>query len=275
MHGIQCGFCTPGMFISLCCLLRNSPTPTKADVERAIEGNLCRCTGYRPILDSMKSFAEANEMESAPRTVDPTQDSIFPPQLKEWHPEDTLDIECGRTTWIVPCNLEKLRTVWTEHPTAQFVAGATALGVTTNPDETPLSFICCHRVEELHVISTDDRRMEFGAVVTFSQMEDYLRKLKIEAKQMVSAFLDCVRLLASDQIRNVATIRGHLACRENDLDMIPLLLALNATVNLMDYTGNRRHLTAREYLCNEQTRKELIINIQVPLDNKVKVLRFL
>lgn len=167
---------------------------------------VCSMSNGRKMLQEQIEQLEANEMESAPRTVDPTQDSIFPPQLKKWHPEDTLDIECGRTTWIVPCNLEKLRTVWTEHPTAQFVAGATALGVITKPDETPLSFICCHRVEELHVISTDDRRMEFGAVVTFSQMEDYLRELKIEAKQMVSAFLDCVRLLASDQIRNVANI---------------------------------------------------------------------
>lgn len=291
MHGIQCGFCTPGMVVSLCCLLRNNPTPTKADVERAIEGNLCRCTGYRPILESMSPFAgcpmgakccknksnklDTNDTEPEARPIDPTQDSIFPPQLMKWHLKDTLSISYGHTTWIVPCKLEQLRTVWTEHPTAQFVAGATAVGATTNHDGGPIIFISCHRVEELQAISVNDKKLEFGAAVTFTKMEDHIRKLEIEgAKPVVSAFLACIRSLASDQLRNVATIGGHLACRMDGLDMIPLLFALNATVHLMDHTGKRRDLTVEEYLSNEQTGKELILNIQVPLDNKVKFVGF-
>lgn len=56
-NGSQCGFCTPGIVMSLYALLRNNDAPTDEDIEEAFDGNLCRCTGYRPILDSAKTFS--------------------------------------------------------------------------------------------------------------------------------------------------------------------------------------------------------------------------
>lgn len=60
MHGSQCGFCTPGIAMSLYALLRNNPTPTEEEIEETFDGNLCRCTGYRPILDAAKTVCVAN-----------------------------------------------------------------------------------------------------------------------------------------------------------------------------------------------------------------------
>ena len=60
-HGSQCGFCTPGIVMSMYTLLRNSPKPSQSEIERAFDGNLCRCTGYRPILDGYKTFAKVRK----------------------------------------------------------------------------------------------------------------------------------------------------------------------------------------------------------------------
>ncbi|XP_062598637.1 xanthine dehydrogenase/oxidase-like [Saccostrea cucullata] len=285
-HGIQCGFCTPGIVVSLSCLLRNNPSPTKYDVERAIEGNLCRCTGYRPILDSLKPFvdcplgencckSEAKKLEgdenvSEYKTMDSTQAAIFPPELKKWEPPDNkLSLTSGLTTWIVPFSMEHLKTSWSENPTARFVAGGTALGKQITRKEKGGCFISCHQVFDLQKMSVSDTGVDVGGAVTFSVMEEYLIKAKLSSKdtnrlQVLQSFLDCIRWLATDQIRNVATIGGHLACQGTNLDMTPLFVALEATVTLMDITGALHKLTVEEYLSDEQTAKELVLNVHIP-----------
>jgi xanthine dehydrogenase/oxidase len=69
-HGSQCGFCTPGFVMSMYSLLQNKPVPTVPDIEDALAGNLCRCTGYRPILDAFKPFTKPeNSAEADPKAI--------------------------------------------------------------------------------------------------------------------------------------------------------------------------------------------------------------
>ncbi len=56
-HGLQCGFCTPGMMITAVDLLQRNPNPSDAEIRRALEGNLCRCTGYQNIVAAVKEAA--------------------------------------------------------------------------------------------------------------------------------------------------------------------------------------------------------------------------
>ena len=58
-HGLQCGFCTPGMIMSAACLLSTTPNPTDAQIAEALEGNLCRCTGYVNIVAAVRQAAGA------------------------------------------------------------------------------------------------------------------------------------------------------------------------------------------------------------------------
>ncbi|XP_019698850.2 xanthine dehydrogenase [Harpegnathos saltator] len=120
-HGSQCGFCTPGIVMSMYALLRSIPKPTMENLEIAFQGNLCRCTGYRPIIEGFKTFTEEWEQSQLTASVreketngagvcsmgdacckkraftseptevfnskefrpyDPTQEPIFPPKLK-------------------------------------------------------------------------------------------------------------------------------------------------------------------------------------------------
>ncbi|KAH0543941.1 hypothetical protein FGG08_001842 [Glutinoglossum americanum] len=163
--GSQCGFCTPGIVMSLYALLRNNPDPSKHDVEEAFDGNLCRCTGYRPILDAAQSFSvektcmmsEANGgtgccmqngvdppggcCKTEPNGVDePRQVKRFtPPGFKEYNPDTELifppsltkydfkPLAFGnkRKKWFRPVTLQQLLEIKHTYPSAKIIAGST------------------------------------------------------------------------------------------------------------------------------------------------------
>uniref|UniRef100_A0A8C4F212 2Fe-2S ferredoxin-type domain-containing protein n=1 Tax=Dicentrarchus labrax TaxID=13489 RepID=A0A8C4F212_DICLA len=155
-HGSQCGFCTPGIVMSMYALLRNNPTPKMADVEEAFQGNLCRCTGYRPILEGYKTFtggccggkgrengccmANGNGAEKTTplftatdfAPFDPTQEVIFPPELMsltKGQRSGSLCFRGDRAVWLQPDSLDEfLRLKW-EHPDARVVVGNTEVGI--------------------------------------------------------------------------------------------------------------------------------------------------
>ncbi|KAK3093911.1 hypothetical protein FSP39_021700 [Pinctada imbricata] len=168
-HGSQCGFCTPGIVMSMYTLLRNNPKPTRSDMESAFEGNLCRCTGYRPILDGFKTFTkeycamgekccrnstsattnglvngqvngEDGAMQNGISTelftpseflpLDSTQDPIFPPELKTHQfDQQSLIFKGERSTWYRPTTLSELIDLKSTYPDAKLVVGNTEIGV--------------------------------------------------------------------------------------------------------------------------------------------------
>uniref|UniRef100_A0A8D2KXX4 Aldehyde oxidase n=1 Tax=Varanus komodoensis TaxID=61221 RepID=A0A8D2KXX4_VARKO len=146
-HGSQCGFCTPGMVMSIYALLRNQVEPTSDQIMEALAGNLCRCTGYRPIIDGCKTFCKSNEIHllsvycflkictrlfSAEefQPLDPTQELIFPPELIT---VQTLTFHGERTTWISPVNLQELLKLKARYPKAPLVVGNTCFLHSVSP----------------------------------------------------------------------------------------------------------------------------------------------
>ncbi|MGB3328955.1 MAG: (2Fe-2S)-binding protein [Thermomicrobiales bacterium] len=72
-YGLQCGYCTPGMILSSLSLLKDTPEPTEEEIRHAIEGNICRCTGYQSIVKSVQSAAERMKRGDTPQPL-PTGD---------------------------------------------------------------------------------------------------------------------------------------------------------------------------------------------------------
>ncbi|XP_058793000.1 xanthine dehydrogenase isoform X2 [Phymastichus coffea] len=168
-HGSQCGFCTPGIVMSMYALLRSMPKPTMTDMEVAFQGNLCRCTGYRPIIEGFKTFTEdwqqsqrlsqtINEknveskvcamgdacckkaFSSEPTEIfnskeflpyDPSQEPIFPPklQLSPNHDEEYLIIKGKEITWYRPTCLKEILVLKQQYPNARIVVGNTEVGI--------------------------------------------------------------------------------------------------------------------------------------------------
>uniref|UniRef100_A0A673BTV6 Xanthine dehydrogenase n=1 Tax=Sphaeramia orbicularis TaxID=375764 RepID=A0A673BTV6_9TELE len=198
-HGSQCGFCTPGIVMSMYALLRNKATPTMDDLDDAFQGNLCRCTGYRPILEGYRTFTKVGTPRNTQETCrthrkpeatplfdakdfvpfDPTQEVIFPPELMvKTDRSQSLCFHGDRTVWLQPNSLEELLSLKWKHPEARVVVGNTEVGII------------------------------FGASCSLSLMEAELRRavdsLPLHQTQVFLAVLEQLRWFAGRQIRNVA-----------------------------------------------------------------------
>ncbi|XP_049426562.1 xanthine dehydrogenase/oxidase [Epinephelus fuscoguttatus] len=213
-HGSQCGFCTPGIVMSMYALLRNNPVPKMADVEEAFQGNLCRCTGYRPILDGYRTFtkeggccggrgrdtgccltngsaAERHSQEVNDESTslfstanftpfDPTQEVIFPPELMsltKGQRSSSLSFHGDRTTWLQPDSLDEfLRLKW-KHPDARIVVGNTEVGIEVKFKNMVYPVILAPTfVPELSSVTQTDDGVVFGAACTLSHMGAVLKQ---------------------------------------------------------------------------------------------------
>ncbi|EDL99005.1 rCG22451 [Rattus norvegicus] len=251
-HGTQCGFCSPGMVMSMYALLRNHPQPSEEQLLEALGGNLCRCTGYRPILESGRTFCMiCTELfvKDEFQPLDPTQELIFPPELLRMaeNPEkQTLTFYGERITWIAPGTLQELLVLKAKYPEAPLISGNTALGLT------------------------------IGACCSLAQVKDVLAEsiseLPEEKTQTYRALLKHLRSLAGQQIRNMASLGGHVISRHYYSDLNPILSVGNATLNLLSEEGLRQiplngHFLAG--LANEDLKPEEILgSVYIPHSQK-------
>ncbi|KAK1336527.1 hypothetical protein QTO34_002558, partial [Cnephaeus nilssonii] len=270
-HGTQCGFCSPGMAMSIYTLLRNHPEPTPEQIMEALGGNLCRCTGYRPIIESGNTFCVAstvcqmkgsgkccmdqeerssvkgqekictklyNEDEFQP--LDPSQEPIFPPELIRMAEDPSkrrLTFQGERTTWMTPVTLNDLLELKTNYPKAPLVMGNTTVGPGIKfKDEFHPVFISPFGLPELYFVDSTDNGVTIGAGYSLAQLNDALRFIVSEQPKEKTktyrALLTHLRTLAGVQIRSMATLGGHVVSRPNFSDLNPILAAGNATINL-------------------------------------------
>eukprot|EP00742_Colponemidia_sp_Colp-10_P005067 GILJ01005413.1.p1 GENE.GILJ01005413.1~~GILJ01005413.1.p1 ORF type:complete len:1351 (+),score=226.28 GILJ01005413.1:45-4097(+) len=216
LHGSQCGFCTPGFVMSLYVLLKNNPTPTEHELEEAFTGNLCRCTGYRPILEAAKSFAADYSCGTAPQgcgakdccrnqknaptdadtdtstesearcvvtaskafpPLDGSSDFIFPPELRT-RSVPALRITGETVTWYRPLQLEGLCELKQEHPHAKLIVGNTEVGIETKFKNLKYPVrINTSAIREMNQIVETDSGLEIGSSVTLSTLSAYLQHL--------------------------------------------------------------------------------------------------
>ncbi len=217
--GSQCGYCTPGFVVSMFAehhRRENRP----ADVH-ALSGNLCRCTGYRPIQDALKSLGTPGGSALKRRLGKPA------PRFAPVRYESTE----GR--FSRPGNLAESLDLMAADDAAQFVAGNTDLGVLTNlRGQRFPHLISLEGVAELRTFHAGSDYVEIGAALTLSEISE-------RWSDAPDVFREWLRLFASPLIRNRATLGGNLATASPIGDSAPLLLALGAEVVIANLTGNR------------------------------------
>jgi xanthine dehydrogenase small subunit len=171
-HGSQCGFCTPGFVMSLYGLWLSNGTPTRADIESALQGNLCRCTGYEPIVKA----AEHISVNRPSSLFDPLERDRIQIMAKLWgihSGNDTTIITKDGARSIVPASVAAFADILADEPEATIVAGATDVGLWVTKQMrllNPVIFI--NHLTELQSITSDETGITIGAGVSYTQAFD-------------------------------------------------------------------------------------------------------
>jgi len=231
-HASQCGFCTPGIVTSLWALRLDRPEPPEeAEIEARLAGNLCRCTGYGPIVRAARAMYE---FEPAP-AADPllAAAELWRARLAERDTGEPLLLEGpDGARLIAPARLEELSDLLAARPDALLLAGGTDVGlrITKELDRPPL-IVWLGRVAELHRLEETAEGLRIGAAVTWREAAAALRRLAPGLGELVDRF-------AGEQIRATATVVGNLANASPVGDGAPAFLALDARLALR--RGDRR-----------------------------------
>jgi len=216
--GSQCGYCTPGFVCSLFEGYYRNDLRTDTDLDEQLAGNLCRCTGYRPIRAAAKA---AFEKQTSPRD----DDDAFAARLSGAPPEmPAVEYAAGDEYFFRPASLKELFALRRVHPNARLVAGATELGleITKQFKKFPV-LISTEAVPEMRELACTGSEWMVGAAVTLTEIEDALG-------DEFPMLADMLRVFGSRQIRNRATMGGNLVTASPIGDSAPVLLALDARV---------------------------------------------
>jgi xanthine dehydrogenase small subunit len=228
-HGSQCGFCTPGIIMSLYALWMRNPDYSELDVERALQGNLCRCTGYSPIIRAAMAVNSHNRKDE----LTAEREHVIA-QLTEWRDGSGVAQLDGEKPFLVPASTADLASALNEHQNAIIVSGSTDVGVWVAKemrDISPAIFI--GHLEELSKIDVQEDGVRIGATVSYSNMMPI-----IEAH-----FPHLAELwwrIGGDQVRNMGTIGGNIANGSPIGDTPPALIALDAELELTSVRGLRK-----------------------------------
>ncbi|MBU3892538.1 xanthine dehydrogenase small subunit [Serratia sp. JUb9] len=252
-HGSQCGFCTPGFVMSLFCLQKNSDGYQREQALQALAGNLCRCTGYRPIVAAAQQACTAK----TPDQFDARQAETLA-RLRQIPAADESAGDGKRC--LMPQTLDQLAQWYVQHPQAKLLAGGTdlALEVTQRHQDLPLT-IAIGQLAELRQIERG-AQLRIGAGVTLSELYRALGHEHPALGALLQRF-------ASQQIRNQGTLGGNIANASPIGDGAPLLLALDAVLTLRCGAQRRELPLDAFFLAYRQTALqpgEFIESIQLP-----------
>jgi xanthine dehydrogenase molybdopterin binding subunit/xanthine dehydrogenase small subunit len=221
-YGSQCGYCTPGFVVSMFEAYNRSDCQTSAKISDQLCGNLCRCTGYRPIRDAaLATVAQCGADKFKARLKQPLA------ALGE------LDYAADGERFFRPTSLAALFALKAAHPAAQLVAGATEIGVELNKKAKSFPLlISVEAVPELTQIRETPTAWRIGAGATLTHIEEALGAEFPSLQKMLSVY-------ASRQIRSRATLGGNIATASPIGDSAPLLLTLDAALVLATASGER------------------------------------
>jgi xanthine dehydrogenase small subunit len=221
----QCGFCTPGFVMAMFAFHHGGEAADSALMHEALAGNLCRCTGYRSIVDACRRIAQGPAdrfVAEAPALAETL--SAVPP---------CIDYRSGTQTFLMPRSLDALFAAMEQQPNAILLGGGTDLGLRVSKDREALPAVTAlEAVKELRHVTISADAIEIGGVVTYSEILPHLDR-------HFPSFGALVRRIGSRQIRNLGTVAGNLATASPIGDSIPCLLALDASVKLMSRAGER------------------------------------
>ena len=255
-HGSQCGFCTPGFVMAMFALYQGGGAVTREAAAEALGGNLCRCTGYRPILDAAVESCAAPAADRFSAGAAKTA-----ARLRALDDGAGLALDVPGQRYFAPVELDELATLRLAHPDAVLLAGGTDLGLrVTKRHEVLAEVISIEKVAALREVAWDGDVLRLGAGVTYAEALPSLAALHPEVAALV-------RRIGAGQVRERGTLGGNLGNASPIGDTPPVLLALGARLVLRRGEAQRELPLEEFFLGYRQTalaQGEFIEAILVP-----------
>lgn len=237
-HGSQCGFCTPGFIMSMVAAHASGRT----DHDDVLAGNLCRCTGYAPIIRA----AEAAETDPRPAWLE--ADAVAVRTMARDRKPATTGMEAvagpahesATPAMVLPETADQLAEWYRDHPDWTLVGGATDLGLVVNKALKPISPVCfLSGVRDLQTLTAEDGGLRIGAAATMADLRDATADRHADLAELLRRF-------GSEQVRNAATIGGNIANGSPIGDAAPALIALDCTLTLR-HGDDRREIALEDF----------------------------
>jgi xanthine dehydrogenase small subunit len=229
-HGSQCGFCTPGIVMSLFALYHEGARPvTRQAANDALAGNLCRCTGYRPIMDAALAVCagEPQDAFTADKEVRGLQVAALADDRRD------VMVGDGACFFAAPASEDALAALYAGHPDATLVAGCTDVGLWVTKGMAELdTIIWLGRIPEMAAIVADGEAVRLGATATHAQAFEALASIDPDLGEIMRRF-------GSVQVRASGTVGGSIANGSPIGDLAPPLIALEAILELRHGDGTR------------------------------------
>lgn len=263
-YGSQCGFCTPGIVMSIFPLFKQGKKFSKNEIAQGLAGTLCRCTGYRPIIDAAFDACGGDGVDHF------SDDETRIIGLLRSMNQQRVSIETAEQRYDQPATLEECLLLLEQYHEAVVINGATdvALRVTKNFEVIP-HIIDCSRIAEFRVVKRDDKMLSIGAGLKISELMEYIRSDFPALHKMLDVF-------GAEQIRNMGTLGGNLGTASPIGDTLPVLIAYDASIELQSRKGTRT-IRADEfvkgYRKTERRADELITSISIPLPSPRSMVR--
>ena len=255
-HGSQCGFCTPGFTMSLFSMYKNNRSVNKDIVDEALSGNLCRCTGYRPIIDAAKSLNNKIDLDHFKKNQNITINLLKKIQISE------VEINNKGKRYFAPKTIINLKKILKKYPNAKILSGGTDLSLeVTKLRKEIKTIVSLSSLENLNFIKKNKNYIEIGATTSLIEFQNFIKKYFTD-------FYEVLKRYGSLQIRNVGTIAGNIATASPIGDTLPLLLTLEAKV-VVQGINKIKTFSLNEFFVSYRKTKlkkgEFIYSIKIPI----------
>jgi xanthine dehydrogenase small subunit len=264
-YASQCGYCTPGFVMSLFALYKSPVKATKELILDAITGNLCRCTGYSPIIEAAEKACRKKKADHFTK-----KESQTIALLKRIDRRKTISIQTKAQKYFKPFKLDETLALRRKYPEAIIVSGNTDNGLRVSKKHELLTeIIDISDVMELKFITETFESVSVGAGTSIEQLKEASKDLFPALYKMYSVF-------GSRQIRNLATIGGNLGSASPIGDSLPVLMAYNAVVVVRSMTKLRiinLNDFVRSYHTTDLQKDEIIYMIGIPIPEDGRIIR--
>lgn len=264
-YGSQCGYCTPGIIMSLFSLYKEHQNASEETITDGLAGNLCRCTGYQAIKNAALKICKAGNNDQFTKN-----EKEISALLKRIDISKTLVLKGEGQIYFKPFVLQEILSLKTTHPDALLIAGSTDVALRQSKKfEFLPKIIDISQVAELKMISQNNKKLHIGAAVT-------MEELKRVAQQNLPQLYQILCYFGSKQIRNMATIGGNLGSCSPIGDSIPVLMAFKTLVNVVGKNGKRSISIfdfIKGYRKTDLQPDEIIESITIPLIDEKTIIK--